>query len=523
MKRTKSRCLCVAVLLVAQPLAPAQIVVEGGCTLVDAVTAANADSATGGCPAGSGDDEIVLTADVVLTESVDGVNGLPPFTSGITLRGNGFEVRRDPQAPEFRLLALPNSEFSGLAAVEDVTLSGGSLSADNGGAIWFDSRSAQLVLTNVTLSGNEAQRGGGLHIEDGGYGFYSQVEVVGSRIVDNRAQIGGGIYKAYGGYLDLVSSTISGNTASAVGGGMSTVGGWYPFGQPGFSRVSESTFSGNSADSGGGIRAFGGLYMTNSTISGNYATTAGGGLRAYTGFYEPNTITHTTLTGNSTGSGLGGGLYNSTIYFGLDEELAVESSIVAGNAGTNCWLVGFDIDPTGANFDDDATCGQSWNLMTGLDPALADNGGPTLTHALLADSSAIDAAGSCGLATDQRGQARDDGSCDSGSFELDTDPAAVTISMTGACPGQVDVTVTTAEPAQDVIVWAGEAGGTTTIPSGGCAGTDLGLDPARRWRNLTTDANGNASFGIVGTGGWCGRSLQGIDRNCSTSAVADLP
>ena len=58
------------------------------------------------------------------------------------------------------------------------------------------------------------------------------------------------------------------------------------------------------------------------------------------------------------------------------------------------------------------------DMRTGLDPMLADNGGPTKTHALLPGSNAIDAAGSCGLMTDQRGWLRDDGACDSGSYEF---------------------------------------------------------------------------------------------------------
>ena len=40
----------------------ATIPVGGSCTLVNAITAANTDTATGGCPAGSGADTIVLPA-----------------------------------------------------------------------------------------------------------------------------------------------------------------------------------------------------------------------------------------------------------------------------------------------------------------------------------------------------------------------------------------------------------------------------------------------------------------------------
>jgi hypothetical protein len=57
-------------------------------------------------------------------------------------------------------------------------------------------------------------------------------------------------------------------------------------------------------------------------------------------------------------------------------------------------------------------------MLSGLDPGLADNGGPTHTHALLAGSNAIGLAASCGLPEDQRGAARPAGECDSGAFEF---------------------------------------------------------------------------------------------------------
>ena len=51
--------------------------------------------------------------------------------------------------------------------------------------------------------------------------------------------------------------------------------------------------------------------------------------------------------------------------------------------------------------------------------ALADNGGPTLTHALLTGSPAIDAGNDAACpATDQRGVTRPQGAhCDIGSYE----------------------------------------------------------------------------------------------------------
>ena len=74
----------------------------------------------------------------------------------------------------------------------------------------------------------------------------------------------------------------------------------------------------------------------------------------------------------------------------------------------------------GNNFSDDGTCGPGFAHITpdlDFDTELADNGGPTLTHALLPMSVAIDAAGVCELRADQRGVLRNDGVCDSGAFE----------------------------------------------------------------------------------------------------------
>ena len=75
--------------------------------------------------------------------------------------------------------------------------------------------------------------------------------------------------------------------------------------------------------------------------------------------------------------------------------------------------------------------------MSSTDPmldSLADNGGPTWTHALLLGSPAIDhvpnATNGCGTTytTDQRGYARPyptGGSCDIGAFEYDSTPCAL--------------------------------------------------------------------------------------------------
>ena len=153
------------------------------------------------------------------------------------------------------------------------------------------------------------------------------------------------------------------------------------------------------------------LTLTNVTVSGNIATSAGGGLWTQ----QSATIVNSTFTLNSADSG--GGIRTQ----GGSGTVDLLNTIVAGNTGVsaNPDLQG-NFTTSGYNLIGDGT-GQS-NLVDGvnndqvgsggspIDPllgGLADNGGPTLTHALLAGSLAIDAGTATGAPTvDQRGITR---------------------------------------------------------------------------------------------------------------------
>src|SRR5262245_37053369 len=78
----------------APPAQAASITVNGTCSLIDAITAANTDTATGGCSAGSGADTITLPGGTITLTSINNgsggtANGLPQITSTITIDGNG--------------------------------------------------------------------------------------------------------------------------------------------------------------------------------------------------------------------------------------------------------------------------------------------------------------------------------------------------------------------------------------------------------------------------------------------------
>jgi len=112
----------------AVPVQAATINVKGSCTLVDAITAANTDAATGGCSAGSGADTIVLqnsslhTLTAANNSTPIGPTGLPVITSQITIEGNNSTIERDSSAPDFRIFAVSST---GDLTLQETTVSGG--------------------------------------------------------------------------------------------------------------------------------------------------------------------------------------------------------------------------------------------------------------------------------------------------------------------------------------------------------------------------------------------------------------
>lgn len=229
---------------------------------------------------------------------------------------------------------------------------------------------------------------------------------------------GGGIYSGDGARLNLVDSTVSGNQAGWSGGGI------YAFYNT-TTTITRSTVSGNiSSDVGGGIRSLGNMNITNSTISGNTATGWHGGA-----------IFHTDGNMNISSSSIVNNIApdwaSSAIFIGewgaVVPTLTLTNTLITGNHWYACeqYASGGTVSLVsgGHNLVQDASCNPvASDLITGdaqIGP-LADNGGPTWTHALLAGSQAIDAADdSLCPVVDQRGVARPQGPhCDIGSFEL---------------------------------------------------------------------------------------------------------
>jgi CSLREA domain-containing protein len=406
------------------------------CTLRAAIQETNASSAANGNTI-----SFTLAAPAVITLN----SALPDINTNLIVTGpgaNSLTVQRNSAGgtPNFRIFTINSGKT---VQISDLTIANGNVVAGNlpensGGGIL---NAGTLTLTNSVVSGNTAARfGGGILV------FLGTLTVSNSVILGNNAESGGGV-ASIGGTTNIDQSTIKNNLATSSGAGLANLTG----SQLSSMTVSGSTISNNTSQgTGGGIYNVSTALVTNSTISTNSAG-SGGGITSL----NPTTLTSVTISGN-TASGQGGGMYNpgvGTLTFG--------NTIIAGNTSP------LGPDGQGGNF-----ISQDYNLVGNTSAAgimgitthnitnvnallgpLANNGGPTFTHALLSGSPALDAGNNCvltnscttalpsALTTDQRGagfsrsaDGNGDGTAivDIGAFEAQVNAVADTPSVTNA-------------------------------------------------------------------------------------------
>lgn len=357
-------------------------------------------------------------------------------------------------------------------------------------------RSGTLTVTGSSFTGNDSvSEGGGIYISHspstiststftnntahtgGAISNYNVLTLEKSILTGNSAREGGGIFNS--GTITVRNSSFFNNIATGIGGG--GIANRHSIG----STVTGSTFSGNTASGMGG----GGLYsyyspqtVTNSTFHGNSTTSSGGGIFSYR---SDLTVTNNTFSGNIAGAG--SGIYS--IFVG---SLSFSNNILANSSGGNDCFSDLDVPVTGGNNLVETRYGCGSPALTG-DPVLgplADNGGPTLTMALLSGSPAINTGNdaSC-AATDQRGIARPQGlHCDMGAYEVDTDaPIVAGDSLASRYKlGPSSFTITFSEPVND--------------PSGSNQTDDV-TNPANY---LLVEAGINASFDTLACGALLG-------------------
>ncbi|MBW4615604.1 MAG: DUF4347 domain-containing protein [Desmonostoc vinosum HA7617-LM4] len=329
-----------------------------------------------------------------------------------------------------------NSNSSATATITDTEFIR-NLAEREGGALFI---TGNTTITNGTFTSNRADTAGGAIYAASN----ANLTITDSKLTknialadrsDKSAGIGGAIALAQA-TLNMQGTTLSDNTAQDEGGGI--------FSTDSTLNITGSTISTNTAgDDGGGLsNNYGTVNLTNSTISGNIANDNGGGIFQSSGLTQLLNTTVTLNMANVDGEpdGMGGGIYNKP---SASSEVRLQNSIVAGNydfsglaPDINPGIDGVAVVYTsqGHNFigvdspgaftatgDQTFTSAGISEIEQVLNPVLENNGGQTLTHALVKDSPALNTGANppvAGITTDQRLALRIAGeTVDIGSYE----------------------------------------------------------------------------------------------------------
>ncbi len=350
---------------------------DGDCSLREAIAAANATVdnddiafstlfSTAQTITLSGTDLIITNNGTLI------ING--PGANLLTVSGNGAS-------------RVFTNNVSAVTNINNLRVTGGnavsSVQTGRGGGVY--NHGGTLTLMNVIITGNTGANGGGTNNAAATGGFNGNLTFINCEISSNISSSSGGAMQNFStSTLTLVNSLVSGNTCNSTG-------------------------------IGGAFQANGTVVISNSTFSGNNTPGGTGGAIYYNG--SSLTMNNVTITDNSSLNGAGG-LHKATATLNAN----VRNTIIAGNRGAAATRdVAGAISSQGNNLIGLVGTSTGWVTSDLLNRAaflapLANNGGPTRTHALRPTSPAINAGNNCvvtascgagnppaALTTDQRG------------------------------------------------------------------------------------------------------------------------
>lgn len=196
---------------------------NGKCSLGEAIFAANSGEPKDSCAAGVPDQSVIelMPGEYHFTQrdqtpsqgawaysTVDIGDGLPVIIRALTIHGNGAILIRDEAAEPFRFFEV----LSGVFTLKDITLQGGDVQNDWGGAIF--SRNASIVMEGVRLENNRAENGGGLYFDLGALTIQT------SKFVGNHASQSGGALFIDSAKTNIHDSHFEENNSDGDGGAL---------------------------------------------------------------------------------------------------------------------------------------------------------------------------------------------------------------------------------------------------------------------------------------------------------------
>ncbi|HEX4147156.1 MAG TPA: choice-of-anchor Q domain-containing protein, partial [Pirellulales bacterium] len=463
--------------------------------------AAGGSDGTGGIASGGGvyisnitTSVVSLTQDTITGNQALGASGASTsggnaaFGGGVVANGSGpIQINNTTVTGNSAVGGAGDAGVTGVDGDDGTAGDGDDGGSGNAGGIYLYSSGATApTLTADTINSNVALGGvGGAGASGGSGGAGGNA-------------FGGGLLISEGSGAANVSDTlIASNTATGGAGGAAGNGG--------------TGGTGGGAAGGGFLSSSTGTELLNSTLYGN-TVTGGGGFNAgsaYGGGIEDETgynaltgmsVVNVTIASNvaqagkanggAAGTAYGGGFDNN---FGEDLALVVDNTLVANNKAETS--ASTEIEANGPDFYGQATTalnnlindasgittgftgngnqlGPSVTVVPGITGAPANNGGPTATLALAANSTArgtgsVTAANAFNLTTDQRGAGFSrivSGAVDIGAFETQSivvTPSGTTNTFTvGGAAVAVDAGVTVTFSGADL------TGATVTISTG---------------------------------------------------------